>query len=114
MERTPVGYHSVSDRIREAAAQYAKDYEAVRHENIHIEELDRFFQSDYTRATFSNVQVFDLEGIKGRMLSSSYMPSETHPVYPQMIGELGSIFANHAENGRIKVFYDTKVYCSRL
>ena len=94
--------------------KYARDYEVVRHENIRAEELDRFFQANYTKGTFSNVQVFDLDGIKGRMLSASYMPSEGHPMFPEMIAELETIFANHAENGKIKVFYDTKVYCSRL
>lgn len=94
--------------------RYAYDYGTVRHENIHAGELDAFFQTKYTTATFANVQVFDFDGLKGRMLSSSYMPNETDEVYPVMIEELKTLFAKHAENGRIKVFYDTKVHHSQL
>jgi SAM-dependent methyltransferase len=94
--------------------KYAYDYGSVRHENIHAEELSAFFQTEYGKATFQNVQVFDFDGLKGRMLSASYMPNETDEVFPEMIEELRSVFANHAENGRIRVFYDTNVYYSRI
>ena len=94
--------------------RYAYDYGSVRHENIEAEQLDAFFRSEYGSATFQNVQVFDFDGLKGRMLSASYMPSETDAVFPAMIEELRTVFANHAENGRIRVFYDTRVYCSRI
>ena len=90
--------------------KYAYDYGTVRHENIKDEELSGFFQKKHGSAVFANVQVFDFEGLKGRMLSASYMPSETDAIFGKMIEELRTIFANHAENGRIKVFYDTNVY----
>lgn len=94
--------------------KYSQDYSVVRHENIQAEELANFFQAEYSSATFPNVQIFDFEGLKGRMLSASYMPPEGHPVFPEMIDELRALFAKHAESGRIKVFYDTNVYCSRM
>jgi len=90
--------------------KYAYDYGNVRHENIHAEELSNFFQKTYGSATFPNIQVFDFDGLKGRMLSASYMPNESDAVFPEMIEELRALFAKHAENGRIKVFYDTNVY----
>lgn len=94
--------------------KYANDYGNVRHENIADAELRGFFQQDYGSATFQNEQIFDFDGIKGRMLSSSYMPSETAAEFPSMIEELQMLFAKHAENGKIKVLYDTKVYFSRI
>lgn len=94
--------------------KYANDYGNVRHENIADAELRGFFQQDYGSATFQNEQVFDFDGIKGRMLSSSYMPSETAAEFPAMNKELQMLFAKHAENGKIKVLYDTKVYFSRI
>jgi SAM-dependent methyltransferase len=90
--------------------KYALDYGTVRHENIKAEELQYFFQKEYDSAVFSNIQIFDLEGLKGRMLSSSYMPNESHAIFGPMIDELKGLFAKHAENGKIKVFYDTRVY----
>lgn len=94
--------------------KYANDYGNVRHENIADDELRGFFQKDYGSAVFQNEQVFDFDGLKGRMLSASYMPSESAGVFPAMIGDLETLFAKHAENGKIKVSYDTRVYNSRI
>ncbi len=94
--------------------KYANDYGNVRHENIHEKELSDFFQKEYDSATFQNVQIFDFEGLKGRMLSASYMPNETDPIFDKMIDELRILFAKHAENDRINVFYETNVYVSQI
>ncbi len=94
--------------------KYAYDYGSVRHENIKAEELNGFFQADYGTVVFDNQQVFDLEGITGRMLSSSYMPNDSDKVFPAMVEELRSLFAKHAESDRIKVLYKTKVYFSQV
>ena len=90
--------------------KHANDYGNVRHENIDAKEIADFFQKEYGSATFSNSQVFDFEGLKGRMLSASYMPSEDDPQLEKVIKELQLLFAKHAENGKIKIFYDTNVY----
>lgn len=94
--------------------KHARDYAEVRHENIDEYKLEAFFQTPYDTVTFENSQVFDLEGLKGRMLSSSYMPTESDAVFPAVAEELSHLFAKHAENGRIKVFYDTRVYYSHV
>ena len=90
--------------------KYAADYEKVRHENIDQQKLGAFFQDEYGRASYPNVQVFDLAGLRGRLLSSSYMPAEDDPSFPALEKELQNVFAKHAENDRIKVFYDTNIY----
>ncbi len=90
--------------------KYANDYENVRHENIDQEKLGAFFRTGFAQATFPNEQVFDFEGLRGRVLSSSYMPAEDSPSYPALEKELSGLFAKHAENDRIKVFYDTNIY----
>lgn len=94
--------------------RYSNDYPVVRHENITADELQKFFKQEFHTATFPNVQVFDFEALMGRMLSASYMPSETAGGYGEMIEELHRLFAKHAENGKIKVFYDTNVFYSRF
>lgn len=92
--------------------KYARDYQRVRHENIAAEEIANFYQHEYGTATFANSQTFEFDGLKGRMLSASYMPNEDHPIYDEMIAELQALFAKHAENGKIKVLYDTNLYYS--
>lgn len=94
--------------------KYANDYGHVRHENIAAEELSAFFQQPYASAVFANEQIFDFEGLKGRMLSASYMPTEDDPRFPPLLHDLETIFAKHAENGRIRVLYDTRVYTSQF
>lgn len=90
--------------------QYANDYEKVRHENIDSRKLESFFESGYKHATFSNEQVFDFDGLRGRVLSSSYMPAEDDPKFPALEKELRALFTKHSEQDRIKVFYDTNIY----
>ena len=92
--------------------RYANDYEQVRHENITEPVLEKFFGASFRRGAFPNVQILDFEGLRGRLLSSSYMPAEDDPAYIPMIAELTKLFAKHEESGKIKVFYDTNVfYC---
>lgn len=90
--------------------EYARDYKNVRHDNISRLELDTFFPAGYKEAAFDNYQEFDFEGLKGRMLSASYMPNVGDDRYEAMVEELRMLFANHAETGKIRVFYYTKVY----
>ena len=90
--------------------KYANDYNKVRHENIDEEKLATFFQTGFQRATFANEQVFDFAGLRGRLLSASYMPSEDDPKFPALEKELEEVFAKHCEKDRIKVFYDTNIY----
>lgn len=90
--------------------RFASDYTKVRHDNINDASLKSFFNKDFERATFSNAQVLDFEGIKGRVSSSSYMPSESDASYAVMAEELKTLFAKHAQNDRISVLYDTNVF----
>ena len=90
--------------------KFANDYTKVRHENVTEESLKAFFQKEFRTAVFSNSQVFDLEGLLGRVASSSYMPNEMDESFPQMKKELQILVAKHAENGKIEILYDTAVH----
>lgn len=90
--------------------KYANDYTKVRHDNINAETLKAFFDGDLRTATFPNTQVLDLDGIKGRVSSSSYMPAESDEQYLAMVQELKTLFDKHAENDRISLLYDTNVF----
>ena len=94
--------------------KYGSDYEKVRHDNIDTEKLKDFFQNDFSQKTFRNVQTFDFEGLKGRLMSSSYMPTETDERFEPMIIELRALFENHAENGKIDILYDTNIFYSQF
>lgn len=93
--------------------RHARDYESVRHENVDRDRLNAFFGKEVLTAGWPNEQVFDLDGLLGRILSSSYMPTRDDPAFETMFEELRSIFAKHAENGTIKVLYDTRLYAAQ-
>jgi hypothetical protein len=61
-----------------------------------------------------NRQIFDFEGLKGRLLSSSYAPEAGHLNHLPMLEELRRIFEAHQIDGRVSFDYDTQVYYGRL
>jgi ubiquinone/menaquinone biosynthesis C-methylase UbiE len=94
--------------------EYGTDYETVRHENITKETLQDFFQTDFEQKIFRNVQSVDFAGLKGRMLSSSYIPTAENPRFSEMLEKLETLFAEHHQNGKIEILYDTKVFYAQI
>ncbi|HMS39128.1 MAG TPA: methyltransferase domain-containing protein [Pyrinomonadaceae bacterium] len=94
--------------------KFGTDYEKVRHDKIDENILSDFFQTNIQMKTFLNIQTLDFEGLKGRMLSASYMPSEKDTLFAPMINELKSLFENHAENGKIQILYNTNIFFTRI
>jgi SAM-dependent methyltransferase len=91
------------------------DYNEVNHRNVDEKVLNQFFGvGAYRLKVFDNLQVFDYESLKGRVLSSSYMPMEGHPKYEPMIAELLKIFHEHQRDGRVAFEYDTEMYYGRI
>ncbi len=91
--------------------RYGTDYLKVRHENVDAGALGGFFRGGaYVTHSFPNEQVFDYEGVKGRLLSSSYVPAAGEPGHGAMIEELTEIFRRHQEDGHVRFEYDTRVH----
>ncbi len=98
----------------ELLKKYGTDYEKVRHDNLEKEIFEKSFQAEFSLKTFLNVQTLDFDGLKGRLLSSSYMPSETDPRFEPMIAELQRLFDKYAESGKIQILYSTNIFYTRL
>jgi ubiquinone/menaquinone biosynthesis C-methylase UbiE len=94
--------------------KFGTDYEKVRHDHLDEKIFKDFFQNEFSQKTFLNAQTVDFEGLKGRILSSSYMPSETDANYAPMIIELQDIFAKYAESGKIDILYNTNIFYTRI
>ncbi|WP_127128096.1 class I SAM-dependent methyltransferase [Pseudoflavitalea rhizosphaerae] len=95
--------------------KYASDYVKVDHRNISMEDMVRFFDpAPVELNVFSNKQVFDFEGLKGRLLSSSYMPAKGDAGYDAMIEDLELLFHRFKENELIVINYATKLYSGIL
>lgn len=95
--------------------QHGKDYVQVSHRNIDAEHIAAFFApGSMELKVFPNQQVFDFDGLKGRLLSSSYIPLPDDPGFEAMIADLRKLFDRYQEAGKIVIHYDTKVYVGRF
>lgn len=94
--------------------RFGTDYERVDHTRLAPEDFDAFFRAPYRTWHFPNHQVFDLDGLQGRLLSSSYTPAPGHPDHRPMLEELRRIFESHQEAGRVRLEYDTELHLARL
>lgn len=95
--------------------KHAHDYVKVDHRNINTEHIEAFFNPEpVCLEIFANKQVFDFEGLKGRLLSSSYMPARDDKGYEPMINDLQALFDKFQQDGVIVINYDTKVYSGKL
>ena len=95
--------------------RHSTDYRLVNHTNINEEILGEFYApGSFQLLGFKNFQEFDFEGLKGRCLSSSYIPNEGHPGYETMLSELRDLFDAREEAGSVRFEYQTKIYFGRL
>lgn len=94
---------------------FGTDYKEVNHKNTQDARVfDAFFENGYEEKSFYNYQDVDFAGLKGRVLSSSYMPNEGHRDYEFMIYTLKKIFMRYQENGKVRLDYDTRIYYGKL
>jgi SAM-dependent methyltransferase len=59
-------------------------------------------------------QVFGFDGLRGRLLSSSYAPPAGHPRHEPMLAELRRLFDRHQRGGEVAFEYDTPLYWGTL
>jgi len=95
--------------------RWSPDYRAVNHRHVGLATIAPFFAHGRVEChTFDYHQVFDLEGLRGRLLSSSYAPAEGHANHEPMLTELRAIFARHQESGTVRFDYRTEAYLGRF
>ncbi len=92
---------------------YGTDYLTVRHENITEEELARFFEGRLERRVFENIQFLDRDGLRARLLSSSYVPAVGHERHEPMLAALEGLYQAHHQHGVVRMEYELRAYASR-
>ena len=110
--RLPIPHRSA--RLRRASADLRHGFQEVRHENVYDNIAAFFAPSEFKLKSFDNQQVFDYEGLKGRLLSSSYIPAEGQPGFTEMLETLRRVFDAHQQDGHVVVAYHTRVYFGQL
>jgi ubiquinone/menaquinone biosynthesis C-methylase UbiE len=95
--------------------QFGTDYRQVDHRRVDSESLAAFYRPGaFQSKEFPNRQELDLEGLKGRVLSTSYLPSAEHPNFEPMVAELSRLFRDYAEGGRVVFEYRTLLHWGKL
>jgi SAM-dependent methyltransferase len=94
---------------------YSSEYETLNHRQIDQQTIAAFFKAGtFSSQAFENRQIFDFEGVKGRLLSSSYTPEPGQPPYRPMLDELAAIVRTYQIDQTVAFEYDTNVYYGQL
>lgn len=93
--------------------EYGTDYMEVRHENSYAN-VEKFFSGPYKQSFFENHQIVDLDGLRGRLLSSSYVPAADHPQREPMLRDLEKLFEQHQSQGIVDLEYQVRMYFGQL
>jgi SAM-dependent methyltransferase len=95
--------------------KYGIDYTKVREAYPEMQSMQNFFAGgSVTQRTLPNEQVFDWDGLAGRLRSSSYAPQEGHANYAPMMAALKELFDANQNEGRVRMEYNTHIYFGRL
>jgi SAM-dependent methyltransferase len=94
--------------------KFGTDYRQVNCEQVSEARIADFFAGEFGVRRFDNFQPVDFAGLRGRLLSSSYVPLAGHPRYEPMLEALRRLFDAHEQGGRVTIEYDAKVYYGRL
>jgi ubiquinone/menaquinone biosynthesis C-methylase UbiE len=94
---------------------HAVDYQKVNHKTVaNLEAITRFFSPNPVHLISQHTrQRIDFDGLRGRLLSSSYVPKEGAAA-DLMFRKLPELFSNHQEHGQVVLEYETKIYYGHL
>lgn len=65
-------------------------------------------------ARFDHRQRLDFDGLRGRLMSSSYAPQAGHPDHAPMLAALRGLFDATAVDGHVDMEYDTRVFAGEV
>lgn len=103
------------DGYEQILREFGSDYIAVQGKHLSPEKIAAFFApSTMQTASFANHQDFTLEGLMGRVLSSSYMPQPGDERYSAMAAAVQELFVQHQRDGHVRMEYETVVCWGRL
>jgi SAM-dependent methyltransferase len=106
----PKGATPFLDEYEAVLRRYAPQYDAVARLRAEEGGIRRFFGHAPELAVFPNQQIFDFEGLAGRVESSSYAPLPDRPEHEPLMMGLREVFARHQQHGKVVFPYRTLVY----
>jgi len=95
--------------------EHGTDYGLVDHKNLGSDVFDAFFEPNgWKLFSLPNTQRFDENGLRSRLLSSSYTPPPGDPRHEPMLGDLARLFARTNDDGFVLMEYETKIYLGKI
>jgi SAM-dependent methyltransferase len=95
--------------------EYGVDYMAVKQQHVGRGRLAEFFAPEEMRmAVFPNAQELTLEGLMGRVLSSSYIPKPGSTGFAELQTAVERLFAENERDGVVRMEYECVVGYGRL
>jgi SAM-dependent methyltransferase len=94
--------------------KYGTDYAEIRHDGRELRLASELSPVPWRQFEFPNAQTLDYDGLRGRLLSSSYVPAADHPARAPMLSDLERLFDELAENGQVTMSYRTELYLGSL
>jgi len=95
--------------------RFGTDYSRVRDSYPQPKDMRAFFgHENFLTHELPNSQDFDLESLRGRLRSSSYVPAEGEPKFAEMMAALDALFAAHQQDGRVVMEFSTWVHLGQL
>jgi len=93
---------------------HSPDYAKVDHRRVTVDQMRAFLGDGMRVWQHDNEQIFDFEGLKGRVLSSSYAPKAGQAGHDEVMAGLRAAFNRFERNGQVTFLYETKVYAGRV
>jgi SAM-dependent methyltransferase len=99
----------------ELLVRYGTDYSRVRDSYPQRKDIRAFLGHDnFSTREIPNLQQLDLESLRGRLRSSSYIPTKDDPKFAPMMAALDELFAAHEQDGRVLMEFSTWAYLGQL
>lgn len=95
--------------------EFGTDYAEVAERHPDDAAMSRWFGPGLReQVEFANAQRLDFDGLRGRLLSSSYAPPIGHPRHAAMISALRALFDATAHAGEVELAYRTRLFVGIL
>lgn len=103
------------EKYEQFLQDYGTDYRQVAKRYPSDQEVKDWFGSGYGgRTSLENRQSLDFDGLRGRLLSSSYIPRPGDEKYDPMLQAMRGLYDACADQGQVELVYDTRVFIGSL
>jgi SAM-dependent methyltransferase len=93
--------------------RFGIDYKSVKEAYPEADHI-RSFLGTFSQRDLPNHQILDWDSLQGRLRSSSFTPTESHPNYAPMMAELRKLFDAYQQDGQVRMDYFTRLYYGQL